>query len=792
MVSAFVKKSWGDLSRKKGRAVLTILTIILGVAGMGMFAMSPMMNKAIVDQMEASNLMNLELTTKDIPLNGTVQQGLSDIDNVKEFEPSVLVYSKIYIGERRADALILGLPSFEHQQINKITIKSGKAPTYMEVLTTESNKVSGNYKGAIGSTIKVIDSNGTVLNLTVSGVAGGLTNGPTGAAIFFTDLQTARALGNLSGFNVLDFTLDNTDDASMKKTVDDVNQYLKANTDFDAFTSLPMTRKAGHWGGEEAVGQMLTLFYGVTFLILLCSVFLIASTMNTIIAEQKKEIAQLKAIGGTRAQVFRSYLTTSLILGIIGSTIGSVVGNLIAMGFVSYMGSVFGITLYPVPHIPTLVVSIIVGVCVTVGASLPALFRGSSITIKEGMNGQGISGNYGEGWLDRALLRTKVLPRMSGMGLRNIARKKGRTASTTIQVALAVGTLLAVVCLGMTVTKTVEDEYDYMRFDLSVSGQMNGARPFTEDIASMISSMDGVSAVEPSLGTMGLYHNKPVFILSYPANDKMYNHARTLVSGRWLQSSDHAANATNVVVGKGFSDKYGVGLGDSFKVTLATGASTFKVVGIDSGQRNNGQIVHMPMSTLQGLLHMENIVSDFLVKTNSSHHKDIDKLATKLEDTMISQGFVVQVSIMYVLKELNVQSNLFLTNSLILVGMLVVAITMVGLMSTLTMNVLERTKEIGMLRCLGAKAGQIKSVFRTEGLVIAVLGWAIGVPLGYVIGQALNLYLHTSMNLQMTFLYPPEMVLLSLGLTLLMTLGIIYFPIRRAVRFKPGEALRYQ
>jgi len=745
-----------------------------------------------VDQMEAANLMNLDLTTKDIVLNDTVQKGLSDIDNVRDFEPCVIVYSKIYIGERRADALFYGVPSLEHQQLNKITIESGKAPTYMEVLTTSSNKVSGNYKGNIGSSIRVIDSNGTVLTVKVSGVAGGLTNGPGGAAIFFTDLQTARAIGNLTGFNDLSFTLDDTDDAAIKRTVDDVEQYLKANTDFDAFTSLPSTRKEGHWGGEESIGQVLSLFYAVTLLILLCSVFLIASTMNTIIAEQKKEIAQLKAIGGTRAQVFRSYLTTSLILGTIGSSIGAIVGNLIAMGFVSYMGSVFGISLYPVPHTPTLVISILVGIAVTVAASLPALFKASSITIKDGMNGQGISGNYGDGWLDRALLRTKALPRMSGMGIRNIARKKGRTASTTIQVALAVGTLLALVCLGMTVTKTVEDEFDNMKFDLDVSGQMNGARPFTEEMTSMIASMDGVSAVEPTLGAMGLYKNKPVFVLGYVVNDKMYDHEKTMAKGRWLQSSDHATNATNVVVGKGFSDKYDIGLGDSFELTLATGPQTFKVVGIDAGQRNNGQILHMPLSTLQGLLHMDGIVSDFLVKTTSNDRKDIDKLATKLEDNLISQGYVVAVSIMYVLKELNIQSNLFLTNSLTAVGMLVVAITMVGLMSTLTMNVLERTKEIGMMRCLGAKASQIKSVFRTEGLVIALIGWAVGVPLGYVIGQALNWYLHQSMNLQMTFLYPAEMIVVSLGLTLLMTLGIIYLPIRRAVRFKPGEALRYQ
>jgi ABC-type antimicrobial peptide transport system permease subunit len=459
MVSAFVKKSWGDLSRRKSRAVLTIITIVLGVAGMGMLAVSPILSTAIVSQMEAENLENLELTTKDLQLNQTVQEGLAHLPNVRDFRPSIVLFSKIYIGERKANALFLGLNDFQHQNMNKIHIAEGKAPLSMEILTTASNQVSGNYNGKVGATLKVIDYNGTLQSLKVSGKVSGMTNGPTGNALFFTTVETARSLGNLTGFNDLSFTLNDTSEKAMQQTVETVKQYLLKHTDFDAFTSLPMTRQKGHWGGESEVNQILKLFYALTLLILLCSVFLISSTMNTIIAEQKKEIAQLKAIGASKAQVFRSFLTTSVLLGVVGSSIGAVVGILIAMGFVSYVGTMVGLTLYPMPHYPTMVLSFLAGVGVTIAASLPALFKASRITIKDGMNGQGISGNYGESSLDRLLLRTKRLPRMSGMGLRNIARKKGRTASTTLQVALAVGTLLAVLALGTSISNTVQSEF---------------------------------------------------------------------------------------------------------------------------------------------------------------------------------------------------------------------------------------------------------------------------------------------------------------------------------------------
>jgi putative ABC transport system permease protein len=71
------------------------------------------------------------------------------------------------------------------------------------------------------------------------------------------------------------------------------------------------------------------------------------------------------------------------------------------------------------------------------------------------------------------------------------------------------------------------------------------------------------------------------------------------------------------------------------------------------------------------------------------------------------------------------------TTAITVLGLLIVAISMVGLINTITMAVLERNREIGMLRCLGAHARDGRRIFATEGLIVALAGWVIGVPLGF-------------------------------------------------------------
>ena len=72
-----------------------------------------------------------------------------------------------------------------------------------------------------------------------------------------------------------------------------------------------------------------------------------------------------------------------------------------------------------------------------------------------------------------------------------------------------------------------------------------------------------------------------------------------------------------------------------------------------------------------------------------------------------------------------------------MLGFLIVAISMVGLANAITMSIIERTREIGILRCIGARARDVRRIFATEGVALALAGWLLGIPLGYALDRLL-------------------------------------------------------
>jgi putative ABC transport system permease protein len=116
---------------------------------------------------------------------------------------------------------------------------------------------------------------------------------------------------------------------------------------------------------------------------------------------------------------------------------------------------------------------------------------------------------------------------------------------------------------------------------------------------------------------------------------------------------------------------------------------------------------------------------------------------------------------------------------------------MVGLVNAITMAILERTREIGMLRSVGARARDVRRILATEGLVVSILGWALGVPLGYALARALGWAAGEAVGLKITFVFPVLYIAIALAGTVLLALVVMLAPLRRAVRFKPGEALRH-
>lgn len=795
MLSAIARKSLGDLKKRKSRTVFTILTIALAVGALGMFGVVPLLDEAMSDDIQETNMWNVRANMPSTHVTADDISSIEEIDNVNNVEFKTLFMTKIYIGERRNNALFVGMEDLEKARVDRIEKEEGSFPGSMEVMTDSGNSRYDLYDGGIGDEVTVMDSNGNDVKLFITGKGRTLTYGHAtwGTAVFFTDLETVSLLSNTTGYNSISLDLEDTSKTSMEKTTDEVKSYLEENTDFVAFTDIPQTREEGSWPGDDEFSDIASFFYVLTFMTLFCSLFLISNTMHTIITEQKKEIAQMKAVGATRLMIVRSYLTTSFIMGAVGSIIGVVLGIIITFGMVWFLAtSFYGLVPSFGLHFPTIIISALTGIMITLLATMPALIGGIRTNTREGLQDSGISSVYGSSPIDKFLLRSRWLPRSSQMGFRNIARKKGRSISTILQISLAVAMFLGVVSIGYSLTTTVEQEFDYFQFDILTHGQTDGSRPLTTYMESDFESIEGVDDAEPFIESIGELEGEQIYLMGYYADPIAFDVEGTMGKGRWFTRDEQEQKEPVIVLGKAMSKVTGKGRGDTITIVTATGPHQFEVIGINNGQMMNGRIGYMPMTTLQSVLKWNNTVSGFVVRTESDSHSLIDSTSTEIEDRMMASGYVVENEIWYVMMENQIRSNQNIVNLMIAVGSLIVFITTIGLMSTLTMNVLERTREIGMMRCIGSRAGHLRRVFGSEGLTMAVLGGLLGIPFGYATGTFLNWIMLEIITLEMDLLFPMKFVLIALGMTVLLTILIVQPPLFRAARFKPGEALRYQ
>jgi putative ABC transport system permease protein len=271
----------------------------------------------------------------------------------------------------------------------------------------------------------------------------------------------------------------------------------------------------------------------------------------------------------------------------------------------------------------------------------------------------------------------------------------------------------------------------------------------------------------------------------WAVNDKTMFHNH-VVAGRWFTAREEAARAHVAVVQRDIARTTGTRLGDTIRVRMTSGVAGFRVIGITSNQQENGTAMYVPLTTMHALLPaMPADASDYWVRTTSHAHAFVDGTTTRVEDALNAGGYDVSAQIVYVMLANEVAHERTLVTSVLVLGFLIVAISMAGLANALTMSVLERTREIGILRSIGARARHIRRIFAAETIVIAVIGWLIAIPVGLLLNLFLVWMTKKVIRVEVPVTFPAWNVAVALVGTILLALLITLVPIRRAVRFRP-------
>jgi putative ABC transport system permease protein len=787
VVSAITRKSVSDLSRRRTRSVFVVLTLALAVASVGIFALPKLMDRSMQAEVRAGKLPDLTVFTSTLDLDRAQVDALAALPNVRAVEPRSSFYGRIYLGARRAPVVVVGVPDFAAQRADVVRVVSGSVPAANEVLTERQNANQGLVDVGAGDTVQVVARSGLTLSLRVSGVGRNLGGGKNvtdnSVVVLYATSQTVSTLDGATGYQSLAFRLEDTRPVAVAATTNRIRHALRSIPGFAGFTWLPQVRAPGEWPGKSDFHAFTSFFYVITVLALLSAFVLIANTMTTTVAEQTPEIGTMKAIGGRRRQMAAVYVKTALLLGAPGTALGIALGIAISNVLVRYLGSTFfaiqvGFGVDPV----ILAVSLLVGLLGPALAALPAIRRATRVPLREALEATGSAvGAQDAG--DAALRQVRFLPRTVQIGLRNAGRRRRRSLATAVMVALAVGNLLAILGLAAGISRVTHAEWRDHGEDVKVLVGGDAG------IEQLIRETPGVAAVEPMFDAEVRLAGEKGFIWALRPSTMFHYRLDT---GRWYRPAEEQTHARVAVIGRNFARVTGTRVGDRVRVDTGNGLIVLRLIGVAANQQENGAVLFVPRGTMKAFFGTSPAgADDYWVRTTSHSHAFVDRTTTAIEDTLAANGYEVGTEIEYVGEADNVAQNRTITTSIAVLGFLIVAISMVGLANAVAMSVIERTREVGILRTIGARARDIRRIFAAESVAIASLGGLLGIPVGYVLERFLVWLVKREVNVDIAFTFPIGNIALAFVGTVLLALLITLLPIRRAVRYRPGNALRY-
>jgi len=789
------RKAWGDLTRHRARTLLALFTMSIAIASLGFLAVPSLLNVAMNRQIAASHLYDVGIQTSTVDLSPAQLRALGHLPGVAAASPAVGYATTATSADGPQDVELAGA-ALASAPVNTVALLTGAMPGPGQALADAGNARATGFAVPDGGTIDVRAASGRLVRLRISGTGLNLYATPgasgSGTPVFYAPTATVQALGGIRGYNYLGFRLTDDSTAAQSKVITEVRAYLTAQTGSDPITALPAVRAPGQWPGKSGFSHIMALLYIITILAFASALFLISATMNTLLAEQATEIAILKTLGGRRRQIAGVTLRTAAMLGAASAVAGTVGGIAVA----DLMARYFAVKLIDVSFgfgIATAVVvaSLLLGPALAVAASLPALRRALRRPVAATLADTGTSG-YGSGRLDRlaTMLSGTRIPGSVRMGARNALRQKRRSLAVIAQIAVAAGLAISFLALGQSVTAVISQTIGLLHFSVSAgeaTGQ--GARPFTSQALGIAASTPGVTGAEP-VETSSVQYDGQDYV-AWGLGPRTF-YAYRLSAGRWFTAADPRTGISPVVLGPAVARITGARVGQTLTLTTAAGPVRVGVIGIDTGQLNSGDTIYFPLSVLERLDGEPGTANSIWLATASSAHAAIDQVTTAAARRLAAAGYPVSTTEIYVTEAQVTAADTSILTIVQILGLAVVAITLMGLVSELSTGVIERTREVGILRCLGARARQIRRIFSAEAVVLAVASWASGILAGWLLYQGLLALLLHNADVSLPQEFPPVISLITLAGVLVLTLIVIRGPLRRATRIRPGTALRYQ
>jgi putative ABC transport system permease protein len=791
-----------DLIGNKTRTLLIVLSMAVGLFAIGIILSArSILSEGLARSFAAIHPSSGTVRTIE-PFDEDFLQSVRSMPEVQDADARRNVSARVEVapGEWKNITLFV-IADYNDIRVNKVSSQSGAWPPPEREILIERAALAV-IDARVGDVIRIKLPNDTQREMRIAGAAYDPAQLPAqmdGTPYGYISFDTLEWLGEPYGFNELHVIATHPEDKVWAQHV--VNR-VKDKAEKSGYTiPLSMTADPGQLPMDDILQGILLLMGALGILSLFLSVFLVVNTVSALLAQQKRQIAVMKAIGGGSLQILGMYLVMVICYGILALSIAIPLGTIGARALSQLLATMFNFNLLRMESPPqTILIQIVIGLVLPLLASLFPFLSSLRISAAEAMSVYIIGkGRFGKNWIDQLLsgsnlwFTRKLSIRPILLSLRNTFRSKGRLALTLITLTLASATFISVFNVRSSLSSTVDDMIKWFNFDAMLT--LDRAYR-SEKVQHEALSVPGITQtdvwlqlparrVRPDGSESGM-----MYMFAPHVGDSSLIRSPAISEGRWLTPEDD--NAV-VVPSALFQDEPDLGVGKEIVLKIYGKERSFKIVGTFLGS-TFASIIYANYDYLARVANRVGEADALLVRTQAHDAASVQAQSEALERHLERVG--LRVSTVTTLPNEKAEAEVSfdaIVALLLVMAILLALVGGLGLMGTMSINVLERTREIGVLRAIGAPNRGVAQVFILEGITIGLLSWCLGSLLAIPMSQALNAAVGGAMmGAPLTYSYSMPGLWAWLAVVLVLSALASLIPARNASGMTVREVLAYE
>jgi putative ABC transport system permease protein len=734
------RKVWMDFWSNKTRSLLMISTIVVGVFSVGLVNnMSRMMNHDMESDFLSASPSEAKISA--YPLNDDWVRWMRAIPGVGDAEGRIQLIAKwVPPSGQSTNIQLSAIGSITGVRVDRLkpAQPEGILPTLgrQDIIFDRSANTFGLQPG---ETIQIELPGGEKRSLHFVGYVHDATAFPyvmSGVVSSYITRETAEWLGAGKNYNQLLVSV--ADNPTDPQHVSDVVKKITDRMDKNGVSvSSVYMYNPGHqfaWEITQGVVFILAIFGWMTVVL---SAFLIVNTIAALMSQQTRQIGVMKAIGAGSWQIFPMYLVLLLSYGGLAFLISVPLASWVASLLLKFMSTFLNFDLGPTSLYPDVVImQALVSLLTPLAAAIAPVINGLRLPVREALGSYGLGGSSQTVAPKESSLSFIARPVL--LSLRNAFRRKARVSLTIITLVLGGAIFIAVFNLWASFDRVMQDIQGYFLADINMSLTQN--YPF-KTVQSIAQAVPGVESVEGWLTTAGKFlspdekKQDEIYFVGPPSDSTLIR--PSIVQGRWLAPGDKNV----IVIGNQLQRiRPDLQVGDWVTIKLDNKKTKWQIIGFYRMPGNvSPPLVYTNYEYLSYLTGKPNQVYELRIITYdhdaTSQAAIAEELQRQFKPRKIGVAYVQTAAVWY--QQQRSQTDVLVYNMLIM-ACLIAAVGGLGLTSTMSLNVMERTREIGVMRAIGAADGDIQKIVVTEGVVIGLLSWALGVILSIPITYALD------------------------------------------------------